>query len=92
MMPADVAERLRALADELGVDDDIIAVARADAAGALDLAGTDSPSVCVGRLGVARPWPCRLGWQARTPRYQCGSGPSRFPPAGSTSPPPSSRP
>ncbi len=40
-MPADVAERLRAFADELGVDDDIIAVAQAYAAGALDLAGTD---------------------------------------------------
>ena len=40
-MPAEVAARLRALADELGVDDDIISVAEAYATGALDLAATD---------------------------------------------------
>jgi len=40
-MPAVVAARLREFADELGVDDDIIAVAQAYADGALDLAGTD---------------------------------------------------
>lgn len=40
-MPADVAARLRGLADELAVDDDIISVAQAYADGALDLAATD---------------------------------------------------
>jgi hypothetical protein len=40
-MPADVAARLRTLADELEVDEDIISVAEAFATGALDLAATD---------------------------------------------------
>lgn len=40
-MPAEVAARLRAFADELGVDDEMISIAEDYAAGSLDLAAAD---------------------------------------------------
>ncbi|MEV6067330.1 hypothetical protein AB0L82_12315 [Nocardia sp. NPDC052001] len=54
-LPASVAEKLRVFADALGVDDDMISVARKYADGAEDLAAVDfSRNGYLGGLGAGR--------------------------------------